>query len=308
MVTGTTNAPKGVFRKSAALVLALAIAAMVSTAFLAGCRRGPRTYTDGLGKTVSLEGTPKRIVSLSPALTEAVFSLGAGDRLVGVSTFCNRPPEALEIEKVGDAFTLNTEKLVSLKPDLVLVAGSRDQESQVEKDLARLGIPAWASGPSTVAEVLQDIEALSKVLGVEKKGEELAAELEEDLEAVRAAFPEGAPRPKVFITFDSELWTSGGGSFIDDVITAAGGANIAGDVDQQYLQLSMEDLLAKDPDVILVAIPEDEAAPLIGRPGWSSLRAVKEGRVFFPNPDLVSRPGPAVVEGIKEIAGWLRGE
>jgi iron complex transport system substrate-binding protein len=305
-VTRITGAPSGVFRKSLVPVLVLALALTVG-AFAAGCSRGPKTYTDGLGRTVSLKGAPERIVSLSPALTEAVFSLGAGDRLVGVSTFCNRPEEALEIEKVGDAFALNTEKLVSLKPDLVLVAGTRDHETQVEKDLARLGIPSWASGPSTVAEVLEDIRALSEVLGLAKKGDELAAALEKELESAGAAFPEGE-KPKVFMTFDGDLWTSGGGSFIDDVISAAGGTNIAGDVKEQYLQLSMEDLLAKDPDVILVAIPEDQAGSLMSRPGWSSLRAVKEGKVFFPNPDLVSRPGPAVVQGVKEIAAWLRGE
>lgn len=307
-MTKITKAPRGVFRKSLALPLVFSLLLAISLAFIAGCARRPKTYTDGLGRTVSLEETPKRIVSLSPALTEAVFSLGAGDRLVGVSTFCNRPEEALDIEKVGDAFTLNTEKLVSLKPDLVLVAGSRDYETQVEKDLARLGIPAWVSGPSTVAEVLEDIKALSEVLGVEKKGDELVAALSRELDAVRAAFPEGQEKPKVFITFDSELWTSGGGSFIDDVITAAGGINVAGEVKEQYLQLSMEDLLAKDPDIILVAIPEEMAEALAARPGWSSLRAVKEGKVFFPNPDLISRPGPAVIEGIKEIAAWLRGE
>ncbi|HHY75163.1 MAG TPA: cobalamin-binding protein [Firmicutes bacterium] len=294
--------------KRARLTAALSLALVLSLLFMAACAKKPKTYVDGVGRTISLEKTPERLVSLSPALTEAVFSLGEGSRLVGVSTFCNRPEEALAIEKVGDAFTLDTEKLVSLKPDLVLVAGSRDYETQVEKDLARLGIPAWVSGPATVAEVLEDIKALSQVLGVEKKGDELVEELSRELEAVRAAIPQESERPKVFIAIDSELWTCGKGSFIDDVIAIAGGINIAGDVEQQYLQLSMEDLLAKDPDVILVAIPEDQAQALSTRPGWSSLTAVKEGRVFFPNPDLISRPGPAVVEGIKEIASWLRGE
>lgn len=294
--------------KRARLTVALSLALVLSLLFMAACAKKPKTYVDGVGRTISLEKTPERLVSLSPALTEAVFSLGEGSRLVGVSTFCNRPEEALAIEKVGDAFTLDTEKLVSLKPDLVLVAGSRDYETQVEKDLARLGIPAWVSGPATVAEVLEDIKALSQVLGVEKKGDELVEELSRELEAVRAAIPQESERPKVFIAIDSELWTCGKGSFIDDVIAIAGGINIAGDVEQQYLQLSMEDLLAKDPDVILVAIPEDQAQALSTRPGWSSLTAVKEGRVFFPNPDLISRPGPAVVEGIKEIASWLRGE
>lgn len=295
-------------RRITALFLVVMLAAVLcGSALLAGCRKSPKTFTDGVGRAISLEETPKRIVSLSPALTETVFALGLGDRLVGVSNFCNRPEEAQDKEKVGDAFNLNTEKLVSLKPDLVLIAGTRDAETQLEKDMARLGIPAYVSGPSTVAEVLADIELLSKVLGVEKRGAELAGALQEDLDAVRSAIPQGEMGPRVFITFDTELWTCGAGSFVNDVLTVAGGENIAGDVEQQYLQISMEDVLEKDPDIVLIAIPEDQAASLTSRPGWSSLRAVREGNVFYPDPDLVSRPGPAVVEAIKEVASWLRG-
>lgn len=288
-------------------LMALTVLSLLICAVLAGCAPSQRTYKDGLGNDFVLKGAPKRIASLSPALTETVFALGLGDRMVGVSNWCNRPEEALEVEKIGDAYSINFETLVALKPDLVLVAGTKDFESQAEKDMDRLGLPAYASGPATVAEVLEDIKNLSKVLGVSKAGEDLVAELQGEIDAIIASYQaESRPPLKVFVAVDPELWTVGPTSFVSDVIRVAGGENVLSGVPDQYLQISMEDLLTKDPDVILIAVPEDQAGALTTRPGWESLRAVKKGRVSFVNPDLISRPGPGVVEGIKEVAAALR--
>ncbi|MEX0975083.1 MAG: ABC transporter substrate-binding protein [Bacillota bacterium] len=296
--------------RNAARILRLVlmgIALAVLVVALSGCGL-KKTFTDGTGRTVSLKGAPKRIVSLNPAQTETLFALGLGDRVVGVDTYSYRPAEAAKKEKVGDAFNLNLEKLVSLKPDLVILAGSKDMPPSQLKDMDRLGIPAYVSGPSTVKEVLADIESLSKVLGAEKQGKELVAKMQKDLDAVTLTLPKDAgERPKVFIVVDQNLWTVGPGSFLNDVIAVAGGENVMHDAKQQYLQVSMEDLVAKDPDAIVVAIPEDQAEGLAARPAWADLRAVKAGKVYFVDPDLVSRPGPAVVDGIKEVAACLSG-
>ncbi|MGI6642753.1 MAG: ABC transporter substrate-binding protein [Bacillota bacterium] len=282
---------------------------VLSVFLISGCGTKEKTYQDSLGNDIVLKGTPKRIVSLSPALTEIVFALGAGDRLVGVTNYCNRPEDAQKIEKVGDAFNLNLEKLVSLKPDLVLIAGTRDQESQNQKDMRRLEIPAYSSGPSTVEEVFSDIESLSKVLGVDAEGEALVERLRGELDSVLAnVAADPADRPSVFVAIDQDLWTVGPGSFIDEAVSLAGGRNVVDDVDLQYLQISMEDLLQRNPDVILIAIPEEVAGPLLARPGWGVLKAVSHGKVFFVNPDLISRPSPAVIEGIKELASLFRSE
>lgn len=302
----SSRKPLSFIKARATLVITAFLAAILAVVSLAGCQLGTRTYQDGLGRTLSLKGTPKRIVSLSPALTENVFALGLGDRLVGVTAYCNRPPEAQKIEKVGDAFNVNLEKIVALKPDLVLCAGTKDFQAQYVKDMERLGIPTYVSGPSTVKEVLADLENLARVLGVEKKGRELVQKLQKEIDEISSSIKDSGKRPRVFVVLDKDLWTVGPGSFIDDVISIAGGQNVVKDVKQQYLQISMEELLAKNPDVILVTIPKEEARALESRPGWSSLKAVQEGRVYYPNPDLVSRPSVAVVEGIKEIASWLR--
>jgi len=291
-----------ILRKAAVLI---AVSAVLIVTLL-GCN-AQKTFTDGTGRSVTLKGIPKRIVSLNPAHTETLFALGLGDRVVGVDNYSYRPAEAQKKEKVGDAFNLNLEKLVSLKPDLVILAGSKDNPPSQLKEMDRLGIPAYVSGPGTVKEVLSDIESLSKVAGAEKQGKELVAKMQKDLDAVAQAAPKDPnARPKVFFAIDQDLWTVGPGSFVTDVISAAGGQNVVQDVKQQYLQVSMEDLLAWDPDVVLMAIPKEQAGPLTSRPGWSDLRAVKAGRVYYVNSDLVSRPGPAVVDGIREVATYLK--
>ena len=280
------------------MVLALASAA-------AGCS-SKVTFSDGTGRSVTLKGIPKRIISLSPACTETLFALGAGDKIVGVDSYSYWPVEAQQKEKVGDAFNLNLEKIVSLKPDLIILAGSKGAPPSQLKDMDRLGIPAYVSAASTVKEVLADIERLAGVIGAQKQGKELVAKIQKDLDQVAASIPKDASkRPKVLFLVDADLWTVGPASFVGDIVATAGGRNVVEDPKQEYLQISMEQVLAADPDVILLAIPEGQEKALVARPGWSELRAVREGKVYFVNGDLTSRPGPSVAEGVKEVAKHL---
>ena len=285
-------------------VLALVLLVASIGMLVAGCKPKPATFTDGVGRTISLEKTPEKIVSLSPAHTEILFALGLGDKVIGVSNWCNKPEEALEKEKVGDAFSLDKEKLVSLQPDIVFIPGSKD--SPQVKEIEDLGIPVYVSNPESVSEVFDEIKSVAEVTGVKDKGQQLADELQNELDGVKQKLEayEGS-KVKVLVLVDPELWTVGPGSFIDEVVALAGGENAMADVDMQYLQVSMEEVLSRDPDVILVTVPEDQCAALAERPGWTDLRAVKEGRVYYVDGDLVSRPGPNIVEAIKEVAGYL---
>jgi len=288
-----------------AFLLVFALVSVVALSSGSGCKPKEMTFSDGAGRTLRLRGIPKRIVSLSPAYTETVFELGLGDRLLGVSNSCNRPPEAQRIEKVGDAFNVNLEKIVAIKPDIVLCAGT--PETKYIQEIERLGIPTYVSNPSTIKEVLEDVKRVSKVLGVEKKGEELASRIQKEIDAASSWWSKGnQAKPQVFVVIDSDLWTVGPGSFIHDMLSLAGGENIMKSVAQPYLQVSMEEVLTKDPDVIVVTIPKEQYKALESRPGWSSLRAVKQGKVFFVNPDLVSRPGPSLAEGLRELASQLQ--
>lgn len=305
-----TRGPIAASSRRSPFMIAISLMVIVGVALalsLTGCS-GKRAFTDGAGRTVTLKGTPKRIVSIDPAHTETLFALGLADKVVGVDDYSYRPVEAQQKEKVGDAFNLNLEKLVSLKPDLVVLAGSKDNPPSQLKEMDRLGIPAYVSAPGTVKEVLSDIESLAKIVGAEKQGKDLVAKMQKDLDAVAQSAPkDSSARPTAFIVVDASLWTVGPSSFLSDVVYAAGGQNVMQGVKEQYLQVSMETLLARDPDVVLVAIPRDQAAQLTSAPGWADLRAVKSQRVYYVNPDLVSRPGPAVVDGIKEVAAALKG-
>ena len=289
---------------AAALALVLGIVAGLLGPVLTGCSPRSQTFTDGVGRTIELEQIPERLGSISPAHTEILFALGLGDKVVCVSNWCNRPEQALQKEKVGDAFSIDKEKLVALKPDLVFVPGTAD--SQQGKEIEDLGIPVYLSSPGSIGEALEDIRRVAKITGVEEQGRQLAEQMEQELDDLSAEIEAlGSPKPSVLVVLDQDLWTVGPGSFMDDVLSHAGGVNVVQDVDMQYLQISMEDVLDKDPDVILVTIPEEFIAGLKSRPGWSDLRAVKEGKVYFVDGDLTSRQGPSIVDGVKEIARHL---
>ena len=276
---------------------------LVGVLLLSGCA-SEKTYKDGLGAEIKVKGVPKRIVSLSPAHTETLFALGLGDKVVGVTDLCNRPSEAQGIEKVGDAFNLNLEKLVSLKPDLVICPGTRDFVAESVKEVQRAGLLAYVSGPETIDEILEDIKNLATILAVEKAGEKLAGDISDRLASLAGAYQDDSI-PSVFLCVDPDLWTAGPGSFVHDLLVASGGKNIVEDTGMQYFKISMEELLSADPDIILVTVPEEYAGPLLSQPGWASLTAVKNDKVFFLDPDLVSRPGPSVVEAVKEIGRYL---
>lgn len=295
------------FRRAAAVVLVLALA-MASVLATGGCLLGRSrvTVVDDAGREVTLERVPERIVSMAPSNTEILFALGVGEKVVGVTSFCNYPPEVAGVEKVGDAFAPDYEKIVSLKPDLVLAVGTA--ESQLVKGLEGYGMKVLVLQAQTVDQVLEDIELVGKVTGTEKQARELAEDIRSRVEAVRSKTAQIGPegRARVFWCLDSQLWTVGPGSFVNDLIAVAGGVNVAAGLGQPYGQFSMESLLEADPDVIVIPVLEPSVpADLARLDGWSRLEAVRQGRVFTIDPDLVSRPGPRIAEAIESLAALL---
>lgn len=285
------------------LVLALLLELLASAIALSGCR-GPKTFQDMAGRTLTLPSTPQRIISLAPAYTEILFALGLGDRVVGVTSFCNKPEEAKNKEKVGDAFNLNREKIVSLKPDLVFVTGTT--ESLHVKEIEKLGYPVFVSNPATVDDVFALIQRIGEVTGKSREARRLVDSMRSSLSEITSKVPSsGEKRVSVFVAIDPDLWTVGPGSFVNDVVTRAGAVNVMADAAQPYLQVSMETLIERSPDAILVTFPRESYHLLESRPGWSSLQAVRDGKVFFIDPDLISRPGPEIVKAIEAVARAL---
>jgi iron complex transport system substrate-binding protein len=267
------------------------------------------TLTDSLGREVVLTGRPERIVSLAPSNTEILFALEASNRLVGRDDFSDFPPEALDIPSIGSMYpSVNAEAIVALEPDLVLAAGVTN-EADVGR-LADLGLVVYATSISTsLDDIYADIGAVGTLIGEADAAAELVASMQARVAAVTATTAAASERPVVFYEIDAtepaKPWTAGPGSFIDQLLAMAGGTNAAAEAADQYVQFSLEQLVAVDPDVIVLGsytygaqTPETVAA----RPGWEGLTAVETGAVYTFDDNLVSRPGPRVVEGLETLA------
>lgn len=262
----------------------------------------PVTVQDGVGNQVTLETEPDRIVSLAPSHTEILYALGLGDKVVGVTEYCNYPPEAAEKTKVGAFDAIDLEQVVGLEPDLVLATTMHMAEAVPA--LQELGITVFVIDPQTVSHVLRAISAIGHITGEDEAAEALVSDMQARVDAVRDTI-DGATRPTVFWELGAELFTAGPGSFIDDLIRMAGGENVASDADTPWPQMSVEAILLANPDVIVLADHNyGQTAEMVAeRPGWGDLRAVQEGSIVeITNDDIVSRPGPRIVDGLEFLA------
>jgi len=267
----------------------------------------PLKITDDVGRQVTIKSTPRKIVSLTPAHTETLYALGLADRVVGVDEYSNYPADAQSKPKVGAYAQISVEKVVALGPDLVL---ADTIHKQVVPELERQGIAVVVLMPGNIEAVLKEIETVGQITGQQKEADALVSQMRKRIAAVEDKLKGTTEKPRVFYEIDETLFTAGPGSFIDDVLTRAGGANVAADAGTPWPQLTLEALVAKDPQVVLLADKESGQTPEVvkARPGWAGISAVKEGRVVNINPDLCSRPGPRVVDGLEEIARALHPE
>jgi cobalamin transport system substrate-binding protein len=272
----------------------------------------PVTLTDDDGVEVRLEAPPERIVTFAPSNTEIVFALGLGDRLVGVSgDFDDYPPEAAAIEQVGGAGEFgvdpNAEKVVSLDPDLFLaIAGG---ESWKER-LRELGIPVFTVNATDFEDLLSDIRAVGTLTGTATEAEEVTASMAQAAEEVRSGV-EGVPPVSCFfeVFYGPPLVTVGPGTFLFDLIETAGCDPVSASARGDYPSWSVDRLVASSPEVYLVS-SESGVSPdaVADRPGFDGVEAVAQGQVVLVDSDLVSRPGPRVVEGLRLLAEALHPE
>jgi iron complex transport system substrate-binding protein len=297
-------------RYMSALVVTLALVVLSACKPAPTPTPAPLTITDDAGRIVEIVEIPQRFVSLAPSNTEILFALGLGEKVVGVSDFCDYPEEAKAIEKVGGVEP-SLEKIVALEPDLVLtIGGNPELVSKMEE----LGLTVIVLAPKDLEGIYKDIELVGKAAGVEEKAASLVAEMKERVEAVAAKTKGVEVKPKVFYELDatdpSKPYTAGPGTWHDHFIKIAGGINIAADAEMQWVQLSTEEIIAKDPDIIVLGDALWGVTPdmVRERPGWDVIRAVKEGAIYPIDDNLISRPGPRVVEGIEELARIIHPE
>lgn len=271
-------------------------------------------FTDDLGNTLELEGYPQAIVSLSASTTEILFAIGAGDQVVGRDEYSLYPEDALEVTSVGALWEeLPTEAILALEPDLV-VAAQIISEEQVAA-LLDLGLNVyWQANPTTYEELWENLRDFAQITGHEDETEVLIADLETRVKAVEEKISNVTDTPSVFYELDatdpSNPWTTGSGTFIDYIITTAGGTNAAAALEGEYAQISAEELIAVNPDVILLAdAPYGVTAESVAeRPGWDVITAVIKGALYPIDPNMMSVPGPRLVDALEETAKLLHPE
>jgi len=262
---------------------------------------------DDRGKLIVLKKTPNRIVSLAPATTEMLFAIGVGDKVVGVTTYCDYPPATKNIPKVGGFINPSLESIVKLNPDLI-VAMRGNPLSLLER-LEKMGYPVFALNPKSISDVLIGMKKLGELTG-SKEANRVVRDLKARLERIRKRV-EGIPyerRPKVVIElWDNPLIVFGKGSIGDEVIECAGGKNIIeGKV--AYPQISLETLIEKQPDVIILSHMTKVQNPLKEvkkRANWDKLKAVREGRVYAIDADIIDRPGPRLIQAVEILHRML---
>jgi iron complex transport system substrate-binding protein len=265
-------------------------------------------FTDDKGNALTFEAHPERIVSISPSMTETLFALGEGARLVGRDDFSLFPEEALAVESVGALWgEVPTEAILALEPDLVLAAQIITNEQIAA--LGELGVPVyWQENPASFEELYENLRDIAALVDAADAAEALIADIAARVAAVANAVAGTEETPSVFYELDgtdpSNPWTVGSGPFIDYVIRLAGGTNAAAAVQGEYEQVSIEELINVDPDYILLADAPYGITPesVAERAGWEGISAVINGDVYPFNPDILSQPGPRLVEGLETVA------
>jgi iron complex transport system substrate-binding protein len=264
------------------------------------------TVVDQLGRKVSLAGLPQKIISLSPSNTEIAFALGLADQLVGVTEYCNYPPEVLEKEIIGGFATPNIERIVELEPDLIL-ASTIHEETVTQFDA--LGIPVLVIESANLEELFTSITLVAELTGVSGRGESLISSMQQRIGAIEEIVAQIEDDEKIRVYYEvysDPLMSAGNSVFINEIIKLAGGINIFEDIDENYPQISAEVVAERQPQVILYPDYHGTADLVLEsmtlRPGWESVTAVIEGRVFAISDDAFARPGPRVVIAVEEAA------
>lgn len=256
---------------------------------------------DDIGRTVKVPEKIERAIALAPSLTEMIFAIGAGDKLVGVTTYCNYPAEASKVERVGDTQTPNIEKIISLKPQVVFVSTASQLEA-FSKTLDEQGIAVYVVDAKGLDEVFANLKTLGEMLGKATEAEKLVETLNARAKAVRDQASKKHSR--VFVQISNEpLFTIGNASFLTELVEQAGGVSVTNDVPTAYPKLSKETAAALDPDVIFLSDSEDNREP---SSAFKDSKAVKNKHVYRINADIISRPGPRLVDALEEIASRLK--
>ena len=279
------------------------IAGLVMLAALVPVGASALTVTDQTGRSLTLPALPKRIVSLEPGATEMLFAIGAQDRLVGVTDFCDYPPEARRKPSVGGMLAPSLETMVALKPDLVVATTSGNREETVAQ-LERLGIAVYLVNPASVGDVLRMMEGLGEITERREAAGQAVARLRQRIKSV-AERVAARPRPRVlYVLWPEPLIVPGRGAVVSELIALAGGESVTAEAGEGYPRYSIEAAVARAPEVILLARHGAGTGP-VARDRWervAHLPAIRSGRLHTVDGDLFHRYGPRIVDALQELA------
>lgn len=286
-------------------VLFLCCLSILTLIIFSSCARSRQTepavltYKDEFGREVRLRKTPERIVSLAPSVTETLFALGLGERVVGITTFCDYPPEISRIERVGDTLRPSVEKIVALRADLAIISTSSQLEDYVRK-IEDAGVPVYISNPRNIQDVLTSIELIGEITGAQSEAQKLVSELLGRIDTIEKRVSSRG-RPRALVILGSEpLITVGGNGFINDLIERAGGLSVSADETADYPQFSLETALARQPEVIFMQAGESRLPERL-----SDTPAARNGRVYNLDDALILRPGPRIIDGLELMASRI---
>ncbi len=264
-------------------------------------------YIDGMGRKVEINGTPQRIISLAPHITEILYAIGLEEKVVGVTLFSDFPEKAREKAVIGSYVTLDLEKIISLSPDLIISTSDGNPKEDINR-LSSMGHTVYVISHSNINGIFSSILNIGEITRQEAKANELVVNMKKRIATVQSKIKSARIRPVFYQLGDNPLMTAGRNTFIDSLIELAGGRNIAGELDILYPRYSMEKVLASSPEVIVISSMaeknvSDDAFKKWER--WKEIPAVKHNEIYFINPDLIHRPGPRIVEGLEKLSNMI---
>jgi iron complex transport system substrate-binding protein len=267
-------------------------------------------FVDEVGRKISLEEKPRRIVSVAPNVTEILFALGLANRVVGVTTYCQFPPAAQKKEKIGGYINPSLERIVALRPDLVIGAAEGDLKNFVDR-LAVLGIRVYIINPQDVSGVIHAIRHIGAVTFTASGAEKMAGEMQAQIEGIQKKI-QGRPRPRVLHVLSVDpLISAGQGTFVNDLIRLAGGQNIAAKATARYPRFSLEEIIRQDPQIIILSSMRSHDPMAAERKWWhrwENISAVRCDRIYVLDADLIHRPSPRIVQGLEKMARVIHPE
>ncbi|MFT9816920.1 ABC transporter substrate-binding protein [Lysinibacillus sp. NPDC056185] len=263
---------------------------------------------DDRGVEVEFAAAPKTIVSLQPSNTEILFALGVGDKIVGATEYDTYPEEAQKIERVSDSVKFNSERILALKPDVVIAytTGGDEENLNALKGLEDAGIKVFAiQSAKTFDDVYGDIQQIATVMGIKDKGDKLNDDIKGKIAEVQAKVKDVKEPKNIYLEISPkpDIYTPGSGTFQQEILDAANVKNVFADL-KSWAKVSEEDIISKNPDVILTTVNygKEPVAEILSRDGWNSITAIQNKAVYSIDTDISNRPGPRIGEAVELIA------